>query len=112
MEDTTIPGYTITGALVRRAYSQGGETIPAGTRLSVDEFEAINASVRRLWVRDGNLLPIYTPDESVPRPLGTRHVIHRGAGRYDVVQGVQINTDPLSREEAEALAGADAQAAA
>lgn len=109
--DTSFPGFTLSGALVARGYESGTGPVRAGTVLSAEQFHALNWAVRRLWVRDGNLLPIYTPTDQAPRPLGERHVIHRGAGRYDVVQGQQINVDPLSREQAEALAGVKPQAA-
>jgi hypothetical protein len=101
----TIPGYHLAGAVVRRPYSQGGDRIYAGAVLSRDAFLAIGHAVRRLFVREGRVTPFYIPDAAAPPPAGECHLIHRGAGRYDVVRGVLLNIYPLSREEAETLAG-------
>lgn len=108
MEDT-IPGYHLAGAVVRRPFNRGGERIYTGAVLTRDAFLSIGHAVRRIFVREGRVTPFYIPDTAAPPPPGTRHVIHRGGGRYDVVHGVLLNTYPLSREEAETLAGATAE---
>lgn len=105
-----IPGYQLAGAVVRRPFNQGGSRIYGGAVLSKDAFLAIGYAVRRIFVREERLTPFYVPDSAAPPPPGTRHVIHRGGGRYDVVHGIQLNELPLSREEAEALASETSQA--
>jgi hypothetical protein len=108
MPDATfdeIPGFALGGAVVRRAYTANGERIYAGKVLSVEAFMSIGYAVRRLFVREQRITPFYQPTATLPPPPGTNHVIHRGGGRYDVVRGSVLNTDFLSREEAEALAG-------
>jgi hypothetical protein len=100
-----IPGYAFGGAIVRRGYEAQGKRIASGTVLSAEAFLAIGYAVRRLFVREGRVTPFYQPTETLPPPPGTRHIIHRGAGRYDVVHGTVLNGEQfLSREEAEALA--------
>lgn len=101
----TIPGYAFGGAIVRRAYEAQGQRVRAGTVLSAEAFAAIGYAVRRLFVREGRITPFYQPVGTLPPPPGTRHIIHKGAGRYDVVHGTVLNGETfLSREEAEALA--------
>lgn len=101
--DLTIPGYELAGAVVRRAYTSNGERVLKGHVLTQNALAALSYAIRRLWLRDGSLTPFYVPTDKVPRPLGGRHVIHRGGGRYDVVQGVVLNT-MLTKDEADALA--------
>lgn len=96
-----IPGYTLGGAVVRRAYNAAGQRIAAGSVLSADAFMAIGYAVRRLFVREGQITPFYLPRHAGP---GTCHIIHRGGGRYDVVRGVMLNDEALTREDAETLA--------
>lgn len=100
-----IPGYGLGGAVVRRAYESRGERIMAGAVLSAEAFLGISHAVRRLFVREGRVTPFYQPLATLPPPPGTRHIIHRGAGRYDVVHGTVLNVEFLTKEGAEALAG-------
>jgi D-lyxose ketol-isomerase len=98
--DDSIPGYTIAGAIVRKPYGQGAQRVLAGTVLSTAAYAAIKYTIKRLWLRDGQITPFYVPRHA----SNERHVIHRGGGRYDVVHGTVLNAEPLSREAAEALA--------
>jgi hypothetical protein len=98
----TIEGYTLAGAVVRRPYSTEGRTVPKGTVLSVEALNKLSHAIRRLWLRDGDITPIYVPQHYATGGQ-THHLIHRGAGRYDVVLGTMINAEPLTREQAEAL---------
>jgi hypothetical protein len=100
----TIPGFALGGAIVRRPFDSGGNRTSAGAVLSAEDFLKIGYAVRRIFVREGRVTPFYQPIDTLPPAEGTRHIIHRGAGRYDVVHGTVLNADFLSREEAEALA--------
>lgn len=99
-----IEGFALAGAVVRRAYNSGGKAVPSGTVLGPDQFLSIGYAIRRLFVRENRLTPIYVPADKAPLPIGTAHVLHRGGGRYDVIWGTQLNAEVLSKDEAEALA--------
>jgi hypothetical protein len=102
-DDLAIPGFAIAGAVVRKPYGQGAQRVYAGTVLTLEAFARIGHVVKRIWVRDGTVTPFYVPAHVSPDGA-SGHLIHRGGGRYDVIHGVQMNAEPLSREEAEALA--------
>jgi hypothetical protein len=112
-----IPGFELAGAIVRRPFNRGGERVAVGTVLSADEFMSIGFAVRRIFVADSHITPFYRrPGESdyVPPPAPVaktaagpkpkHHLIHRGGGRYDVLRGVVLNDEPLTRDAAEAIA--------
>ena len=105
----SIPGFTLAGAVVRRAFSMRGSRVMGGTVLSADAFMAIGYAVRRIFVRDGQITPIYAPESALPPPQGQAHIIHRGGGRYDVIVGTALNDEPLSKDEAESIAARVAQ---
>lgn len=101
-----IPGYQLAGAVVSRAYSAGGEKVATGSVLSAEAFGKIGHAVRRIFLREAVLTPFYVATTPAAPPVaatGSRFVIHRGNGRYDVVAGTLLNTDPLTRAEADAL---------
>jgi hypothetical protein len=95
-----IPGYDIAGAVVRKPFGSGTQRVYPGTMLSRAAYAAIGHAVKRIWLREGQIVPFYVPKNTI----GQRHVIHRGGGRYDVVHGTVLNAEPLSREDAETLA--------
>lgn len=98
----TIDGYTLAGAVVRRPYNTSGARVPRGTVLSIEALSRLSHAIRRIWLRDGNITPIYVP-KHIATGGASYHLLHRGAGRYDVVLGTMLNTEPLTREAAEAL---------
>ena len=101
----------IGGAIVRRRYSSGGQSVLPGTKLTREQL--LTMPLRNLEALAGaNFLDIFplTVNDSSAAPL---HVIHRGSGRYDVIQGHVLNAEALTREQAESMAGTiPAQAAA
>lgn len=96
----------IGGARVRRVFSRGSERLAAGRILSADDVISIPVANRRALVSAGYI-------EIFPRaPLqsvGERHIVHLGGGRYDIIQGVKLNAEPLSKDDAEELATRPAQ---
>jgi hypothetical protein len=108
LDRNAIPGFALAGAVVRRGFSQRGEKVPGGAVLSAEAFMAIGYAVRRIFVREGRVTPFFVPEAAAPLPPGQPHLIHRGGGRYDVIHGVQLNADVLTKEEAEALAASHA----
>lgn len=93
----------IGGGIVRRPFLFGEKQLMAGDRLTEEQVRSIPVNNRNA-LRDSNFLSIFpkSPDRS-----GQVFVIHRGMGKYDVIDGVKINDEPLTKEEAEALSGAE-----
>ncbi len=96
----------IGGAVVRRPFSFHGKVILAGTLLSEADIRSIPVSNRNA-LRDNSYIQLYpkAPDNAY-KPAGKTSVfvVHRGGGAYDVIEGVKINEEPLSKSDAEALA--------
>jgi hypothetical protein len=102
----TLPDNQIGGAIVRRGFNRGSTWLKVGTRLTADEVRAIPMVNRRALSVSG-ALDIYplAPGGMAAEDLD-RYVIHRGRGEYDVIEGRRLNSEPLSKEKAEALAAA------
>jgi hypothetical protein len=99
-----IQAENIGGAVVRRTFKLGDKHVFSGHPLTRDQVLAIPVTNRRALVEKGQI-------EIFPRPQGwSKHVVSTGFGRYDVIEGLRINSDPLTREEAYALAGVQAPA--
>lgn len=109
----------IGGAVVKRMFAGR----KAGDVLSRAEVLAIPGSNRAALINLGKIvmfpqavvagdtaaiLAEHAPEiEYMPR-----HVVSRGFGKYDVIQGVILNNAPLTKDAAKALAGeAEAEAA-
>ena len=86
---------------VRRGFRRGEEWLPAGKMLTAADVLAIAPANRRA-LSEAGFIELYPrgPVESV----GQRHIVHLGRGQYDVIHGVKLNAQPLSKEEAEDLA--------
>ncbi len=109
----------IGGGRVIRPFNIAGERQHAGKAFSGEEVRAMPHANRQALIDNGFLAvwPMASrPTASAAGPAGAsptaaanspmaRHVSSRGFGRYDVIEGVKINSEPLSREEANALAG-------
>jgi len=95
----------IGGARVRRVFTARGNVMKAGKHLSSDEVLAIPLANRRA-LQDSGYIEVY-PKSSPPgkREPETRHIIKVGDGQYDVIAGHKINPKPVSREEANRIAG-------
>lgn len=108
------------GGIVRRGFDRAGERVPPGTRLSSDDLRAMSGPNLKSLV-DSRYIELFPADpaakqqiealqdrirelEAGPVKPGQRHVIHRGAGNYDVIEGKRLNTEPLDKAAAEALA--------
>lgn len=118
------------GAHVLRPFDMGGRRRRAGETLTAEEVAAIPLTNLRALVDNRNIDPfpaaapaadglalaeararIAAQAERI-RELEAvataaeppRHVVHRGRGHYDVIEGRKLNDEPLSQGEAEALA--------
>lgn len=74
-----------------------GETL---TRAELSTFNLSNliALVKQEKLRVWPMAP-----GASPQGPAERIAVHRGSGKYDVIEGVKLNDEPLSRAEAEAL---------
>lgn len=61
-----------------------------------------------LMAKDGAAAVARAPVPLVPHE---RHVISRGFGKFDVIEGRKLNADPLTKDQAEAMAKPPADAA-
>jgi len=97
----------IGGAFVRRGFTRftkdGAQYLKAGTKLTADEVRSIPMVNRRALAVSG-ALDIYPLAAAEPAADFDRYVIHRGKGEYDVIAGRKLNSDPLTKADAEALA--------
>lgn len=96
----TAPWNEIGGAVVALPFTRNGERLKPGTRLSRAEFFALQNG--RALVGAG-YLKTFPPADAAPT-TGHPFVVHRGGGAYDVIVGARLNAEPLSKDEAEALA--------
>ncbi len=102
----------IGGGIVRRAFKtrRGDELVQLtnGTRLTAEEIQAMPASNRNALI-DKRYIEVY-PKDPDPAPAkaakgAKRFIVSHGFGRYSVVEGRALNSDHLSKEEAEAMLG-------
>jgi hypothetical protein len=102
----------IGGAVVTRAFRRGTEFVRQGTRLTREDVLAMPRANRNSMI-DNGMLAVYPVAGLVaadPRPA-TRHVVSRGFGNFDVIEGRKLNDAPLTKEDAEDLAAASQQGA-
>lgn len=106
----------IGGAIVRRLIMRGDQVWKRPNEtMTADEVQSIGAA-NLSAMRDAGYLQIYpvaprSGDQPAHQlvPIETkRFAIHRGCGKYDVIEGVLVNDEQLSKEEAEALCSANA----
>jgi hypothetical protein len=91
------------GAFVKRPFSMGERRLRVGDMLTAAELMAIPVNNRRALI-DNKQLETFP----VAQTSSERHVVHIGRGLYDVFLGTKLTAEPLSKEEAEALAASPA----
>lgn len=91
----------IGGATVNRLFNSPANPVRVGMTLTREQVLAYPSRNRQSLI-DGGYLSIH------PRvPAGETHIVSRGFGKFDVIEGRKLNVDPLeSKEEAEALVAA------
>ena len=102
----------IGGAVVDHGLSIGARFLVRGTRLSGDEVRSmfrtpnlkamVDAGYLKVWPRGDGAAPA----ASEAKPQADIHVVYRGFGRYDVIEGVVRNEGALDKEGATELAKA------
>jgi hypothetical protein len=97
----------IGGAVVRRRIDRGQlPPLMAGARLSREEVLSMPVANRRALVATERLwlLPKGGASYAADDMRATSHVVQVGKNLFDVIQGVKLNDQPLSKEAAEELA--------
>jgi len=93
----------IGGAYVRRVVQYGSIIKRPGQIMTAEEVMAIPAANRTSLVDNGYISPF--PKAPEIKPVNTRRlVIESPDGGYSVVEGVVINTVPLTLDDAKKLA--------
>jgi hypothetical protein len=100
----------IGGGRVERPFTMGSRYLARNTILTRDEVLSIRTSNRGSLIDRGYLMvwPKEAAGLAAPQAKqapGEMFVIHRGFGRYDVVEGRTVNQEPLDKESAYLLAG-------
>lgn len=105
---------------IAQAKGLSGDRIPMTTELSLDELKLIPAANRNALIENNFIMvwpsggtPIVANGvSSIPPvtgnvpPEGTkRHIVSRGFGKFDVIEGVVLSKD-VSKDQATALAAA------
>lgn len=93
----------IGGAEVRRAFRMGTHFMRTGMKMSPEDVMSIRPANRQSLI-DKGFLWVWPRSEEAPVSHGKRYAIHVGGGSYDVIEGRKLNDEPLSREDAQALA--------
>lgn len=98
----------IGGARIRMGFSRGNVRMKAGDHLTADEVRSIPLANRRALASAGyiEVYPIRTEvvrREEPSKPLHN-YMVQVKKDQFDVIRGYKLNEQPLSREEAEALA--------
>lgn len=104
---TMIGSNEIGGGFVRLRFMDGTTTMKPGTPLTAEQIKSW-PNGRRL-IQTGHIA-VYPPSlashESAARGIVSheRHVVSRGFGHWDVIEGRKVNDHALTKDEAEALA--------
>jgi hypothetical protein len=99
----------IGGAIVQRPFNMGGRYVKRGENLTAAQVLAMPVNNRRALI-DNRQIDIYPPQATSADPGAELHVVHRGAGAYDVILGRRLNDAPLTKAEAELLAAGSPRA--
>jgi len=98
----------IGGARIRMGFSRGGVRMRPGDHLTADEVRSIPPANRRALASAG-FIEVYPARTEVVHKYaeakpGDRFIVAVGKGQYNVIEGHKLNDQPLTREEADALA--------
>lgn len=90
----------IGGGKVRQGFRMGAEFVRPGTILTREQILAIPYQNRVALIT--RFIEVWPKEASPPENL-RRFMVHMGAGKFNVIEGVQLNDEPLSKEEAEEM---------
>ena len=93
----------IGGARVRRTFTRNGRQMRNGDMLDGNSVRSIPVANRRALI-DAGYIEVWPKSGEASGSAGERHIVHRGKGQFDVIAGVKLNAEPMSKEDAEELA--------
>lgn len=99
----------IGGGVVARSFTSGQKKLPMGHRLSREEVLSIPLANRNSLIENRFLQVLFrdpgaTAVAASSADQMTRYAVHQGRGRYDVIEGRKLNTEPLTEAQAKDLA--------
>jgi len=97
----------IGGARVKHGFKFGERNVNSGDFLTRKEVRSIPIRNRNALI-DAGFIQVFPLESSG----GDRFVVPAGKGLFHVVEGKRLTSEPLSREQAEALAGGKPHTAA
>lgn len=97
------------GGQVRRAFRSGTRYRRVGEVLSVDELKSMPLNNRRALISKGYIAtwPAAALQMTAEDSPLQRFMVHRGFAMYDIVEGRQLNREPLTREQAVLMIGGE-----
>lgn len=109
-----LPPAQIGGGVVRQRFTFSGRQMMVGDQMSRAEVLSLPRANRDALVRNGQLLLVPVHGGGAAQAQATeRFMLSLGGGKYGVIEGWKLTSEPVSKAEAEALvAGADPQAKA
>ena len=101
----------IGGGRVVRAFMMGGKRIMAGVHFTNEQIAAINPTNRVALL--GRFIAVWpkAPEAGSPPPRAAgaeraeRYIVPLGFGRFEVIEGISLTDGPVTKREAQALAG-------
>lgn len=98
-----IQDHMVGGAEVKRGFTRGGEYVKPGATLTRRDLLAMPRPNLQALVDTGKL-QLFPPTPGLLGEPGELHLINRGFGRYDVIEGRILTDEPFqSKEAAEAF---------
>ena len=98
---TMIGSNAIGGGFVRISFTDGTERLKPGTPLTAEKIKSWHNHQRLI---SNDMIAVYPPSGPSADLPKERHIISRGYGHYDVIEGRKLNDKVLTKAEAEALA--------
>ena len=92
----------IGGGRVHLPFTMGGRRMKTGDRMTAAEILAIPRANRMGLIQNRFIKtwPAGMDGEDIDR-----HVVNRGSGKFDVIEGRRLNAQPLTQAQAHSLAG-------
>lgn len=110
-----MPLDMIGGGRVVRRFSNGDKWVEPGTILDGDFIRSLPQANRNVLLQNniavwpkaqtGGFASATESASADGAERGERHVVSLGFNRFNVIEGVRLNDEPLSRSDAYALAG-------
>lgn len=93
----------IGGARVRRTFTNNGRQMKAGDSLKADEVIKFPRA-NRIALVDAGFIEIYPKAAGSAIEGAERFIVGNGKHHYDVIHGVKLNEQPLTKAQADEMA--------